>query len=89
MMRDELLQRIAALPAGADVGIQVGDDHLDIADVVAWGNDSFGALRCHPNDLRDLLLAWGVPAELRYRLGAGAGVSTPTASDRDGHGQSG
>lgn len=58
MMRDELLQQIATLPASADVGIQIGDDHLDIVDVVAWGDGGFGALRCNANDYRDLLLAW-------------------------------
>jgi hypothetical protein len=57
MMRDDLLQQLAALPADADVGVQIGDDHLDIADVIAWGNGSFGALRCYPNDVRDLLSA--------------------------------
>lgn len=62
MMRDELLQQIAALPADADVGVQIGDDHLDIADVLTWGG-GFGALRCHPNDLRDLRLAWGLPGD--------------------------
>jgi hypothetical protein len=57
MMRDELIQQIAKLPADADVGIQIGDEHLDIAEVIAWGDGGFGALRCHPNDLHDLLAA--------------------------------
>jgi len=35
MMPDELVQRVAALPADSDVGVQIGDDHLDITDVVA------------------------------------------------------
>lgn len=38
MMRDELLQRIAALPEDSDVGVQIGDDHLDITDVIPWGD---------------------------------------------------
>jgi hypothetical protein len=42
MKRRELLQRIAALPPDADVGVQIGDDHLDISDVVAWGDGTFG-----------------------------------------------
>jgi hypothetical protein len=62
MKRRELSQRIAALPADTDVGVQIGDDHLDISDVVAWGDGAFGALQCHRGDLRDLLLAWGCPA---------------------------
>ncbi|MEV6842583.1 hypothetical protein [Actinoplanes sp. NPDC051411] len=37
MKRSELLRRILALPADADIGVQIGDDHLDISDVVAWG----------------------------------------------------
>jgi len=57
MMRDELMKQIATLPADADVGIQIGDDHLDIDEVIVWGDGGFGALRCHPNDLRDLLAA--------------------------------
>jgi hypothetical protein len=58
MMRDELIQQIATLPADADVGIQLGDDHLDIVEVIAWGDGGFGALRCHPSDLRDVLAEW-------------------------------
>jgi len=54
MMRDELLQRLAALPEDSDVGVQIGDDYLDITDVVPWGDGSFGALRCHSSDLRDM-----------------------------------
>lgn len=68
MMRNELLHQIAALPADADVGIQLGDDHLDIAGVAAWGDGGFGALKCQPSDLRDVLLAWGLPQEQRERL---------------------
>jgi hypothetical protein len=63
MMRDELLCRIAELPADSDVGVQIGDDHLDIADVISWGDGAFGALRCHSNDVRDMLLSWELPGE--------------------------
>lgn len=71
MMRDELLERIAALPADADVGVQIGDDHLDITDVIPWGAGRFGALTCHPNDVRDLLRAWRLhvrPGEAEPKL---------------------
>ena len=61
MTRDELLRRISALPPEVDIGVQVGDAHLDIADVVRWGDGTFVALRCHAGDLRDLLREWGVP----------------------------
>jgi hypothetical protein len=81
MMRNELLQRIAALPADADVGIQIGDDHLDIAEAIAWGDGGFGALSCHSSDLRDLLLAWGLPSDLRERLAPGAGAVTTKVHD--------
>ena len=67
MMRDELLQRIAALPADSDVGVQIGDEHLDIAEVVPWGDGTFGALRCQASDLRDMLVAWKAPRDLRDR----------------------
>ena len=74
MMRDELLRKIATLPAEADVGIAIGDDHLDIAEVGTWGNGQFGALKCDRNDLRDLLLAWGLPAKRRKQLAPSDGV---------------
>jgi len=58
MMRDELLQHIHDLPAEADIGVQVGDGHLDITGVVPWGDGAFAALVCHREDLRDLLREW-------------------------------
>jgi hypothetical protein len=54
MMRDDLLRQLSALPPEVDVGIQIGDDHLDIADLVCWG-DGFVVLTCHSGDLRDVL----------------------------------
>ena len=80
MMRDELLQSIAALPADSDVGVQIGDDHLDIADVVRWGDGAFGALRCQSSDLHDMLVAWELPRDLRERLAPG-GASTTNGPD--------
>jgi hypothetical protein len=68
MMRDELLHWIAALPADSDVGVQIGDDHLDIAEVIRWGDGTFGALRCQSNDLRDMLMEWELPLNVRERL---------------------
>jgi hypothetical protein len=78
MKRDELLRTIAAMPAGVDMGIQIGDDYLDIAEVVEWGDGEFCALRCHPNDLRDVLAAWGLPGELRARLAPGPDAAGPS-----------
>lgn len=63
MMRNELLRQIAALPENTDVGIQFGADHLDIAEIVPWGNGQFGALKCDAGDLRDVILAGGFPAD--------------------------
>jgi hypothetical protein len=62
MMRDELLKQLSAVPENADVGIQLGDDHLDITDLVPWGGGEFVALRCHSADLRDVLLEWAAPS---------------------------
>ena len=75
MKRHELMQRIAALPADADVGVRIGADILDIMDVVPWGDGSFAALECHQGDLRDLLMEWKLPRDLRRRL-----VSEPAAA---------
>jgi hypothetical protein len=68
MMRDDLLKQISALPQDSDIGIQLGGDHLDIADLVAWGDGGFVALKCHASDLRDVLLEWGLLAHQRERV---------------------
>jgi hypothetical protein len=81
MMRDELLQQIAALPADSDVGVQIGDDHLDITGVVPWGGGAFGAVRCHSNDLRDMLVAWELPRDLRDRLAPSGATRTTNGHD--------
>lgn len=73
MKRDELLERISALPANVDIGIQVGDEHLDIVDVCPWGDGAFVALRCHAPDIRDVLLAWGQSDHVRGARPRGSG----------------
>jgi hypothetical protein len=55
MMRDDLVAQLAALPGNADIGIRIGDDQLDIADLEPWGDGGFVALTCSPADLRDVL----------------------------------
>jgi hypothetical protein len=52
-------RNISALPTNVDIGIQIGDDHVDISDLVPWGDGKFVALKCHPSDLRDMLFEWG------------------------------
>jgi hypothetical protein len=56
MTRDELLKLLSALPGNVDVGIQFGDDHLDITDLIP-GDGEFATLRCHSADLCDVLVA--------------------------------
>ena len=68
MKRDKLLRQISALPVGTDIGVRLGADYLDIVGLTAWGGGRFTALCCRPNDLRDFLKAWGVPAALRDEL---------------------
>jgi hypothetical protein len=65
MKRDDLLAQLSCLPADADIGVQLGDAHLDIAGVSAWGNGAFVALECHEADLRDVLSEWGLRAGRR------------------------
>jgi len=84
MTRDELLQLIAAVPAGTDIGIQLGNEHLDIVDLVPWGDGQFIALKCHPTDLRDLLLAWELPREQRKQIRRGCGVENVSVVDKGG-----
>ena len=71
MKRDELLLQISALPPDTDIGIQVGGDHLDIADLVTWGEGGFVALKCHSPDLRDMLVHWGISKKLRKQITLG------------------
>jgi hypothetical protein len=80
MMRDELLRKIASLPAETDVGVQIGSDHLDVTEVIVWGGDEqFGALRCDPCDTHDLAVAWGLSPEMREGL---ASVADPPVASK-------
>jgi hypothetical protein len=89
MRRDDLLKQLSTLPPDTDIGIQIGSDHLDIADLVSWGDGGFVALKCHSVDLRDVLLEWGLPALQREQVVAvqhsdhqSAGRRRPPASRR-------
>jgi hypothetical protein len=62
---------LSALAPEVDVGIQLGDDHLDIAELVPWG-EGFVALTCHAGDLRDVLLDRGLPGPLGEDPASGA-----------------
>ena len=73
MLRDDLLRQLSALPADADIGVRIGDQHLDVTDLAPWGDEGFVDLRCHPADLGDVLLEWGLPARRRRQLLAGDG----------------
>lgn len=64
MRRGELIKQLFEFPEEADVGVQLGDDHLDIADVVPWGGGQFVALRYQSADLRDLLLELAISGPL-------------------------
>ncbi len=68
MKRDELLQKISALPPDTDIGVEVGGDHLDITEIVLWGNGDFAALKCNSHDLCDMLQQWGIPKWQRGRI---------------------
>jgi hypothetical protein len=68
MDRDELLKRISAVPVGMDIGVKIGDGYLDVVGIEPWANGKFMALVCHSADLRDLLLEWRMPTELRDRI---------------------
>jgi len=59
MRRRELIKALSQLPKNARLGILVGDQYMDIADVVTVG--SHYALRCWPADVRDALASdWGI-----------------------------
>ena len=68
MTRDELVKRLSALPPEAEIDIQIGAEHLDVADIVPWGDENFVALVADPIDLRDVLVMWGVPPRRRNLL---------------------
>lgn len=65
MKRDDLLAHLSSLPADTEIGVQLGDAHLDIAEVSPWGDGAFVALACHEGDLRDVLSEWGISADRR------------------------
>jgi len=82
MMRDELLQLITAVPSDTDIGVQLGNDHLDIVDLVPWGDGQFNALKCHPKDLRDLLIDWGLPDKQREQIAPKCGAANANLVDK-------
>jgi hypothetical protein len=68
MLRDQLLKQLSALPSDAVIGVQIGNEHLDVTDVTPWGDEGFVDLQCDPADLRDVLMEWGLPAHKRQQL---------------------
>ena len=68
MVRDELMKQLAALPPDALIGVRLGDQHLDVVELVPWGDRGFVDLKCHPGDLRDVLTEWELPAQQRESL---------------------
>lgn len=68
MKRDDLLAHLSSLPADADIGVQLGDAHLDITDVSAWGDGAFVALECHEADLRDVMTEWRLRVDRRQGM---------------------
>lgn len=60
MHRDDLLRRLVMLPSDADVVIDIGRVQVDVVDVVGieYGAERNNiALKPHPDDLRDALVA--------------------------------
>jgi len=74
MLRDELLKQLSTLPADTNIGVQIGDQHLDVTDLTPWGDEGFVALQCHAGDLRDVLVEWGMPAHKREEVVAAVAV---------------
>ena len=68
MKNDVLLGRLSTLPADAEIGVRIGDEHLNVTDLTSWGDSGFLELQCHDGDLRDMLTGWGLPADERERL---------------------
>jgi hypothetical protein len=56
MRRDELVKQVSALRRNADVGVLIGDEYLDVADIVPWRGGRSVALRCDSVDLWDLVV---------------------------------
>jgi hypothetical protein len=68
MNRDELLRHLVTYPPETEIGVQLGDQNLDISDVTAWGGGAFVALECLEVDLRDLLTEWHIPVDRHDEL---------------------
>jgi hypothetical protein len=83
MMRDELLRHLIALPPEADIVMEIGKVHIEIAGLVYRGDRANTTLLPHLADLRDALVEWGIPAGKTTELIAGKYVST-VARDNSG-----
>jgi hypothetical protein len=68
MMRNDLLQQISSLPSDADIGIEVGGEHVDIAGLAPATEGGLVVLRCHLPDVLDMLAEWGIPKQQREQI---------------------
>ncbi|MFG1611052.1 hypothetical protein [Actinoplanes sp. NPDC049265] len=86
MLREELLERIASLPAGTEVGIRFGGELFGIEDVhlLPADDEIFGMLACTSADVRSMLLDWGYASRQIEMILAGSwagGIPAPELSD--------
>jgi hypothetical protein len=59
-----LMAILRVFPADSDVVLQLGDEVLDVYDLMMkQGSDHVG-IRCLPADLSDLMKSWGVKKDL-------------------------
>jgi hypothetical protein len=68
MTRDDLLQQISNLPPDADIGIDVGGEHVDIVGLAPAAEGGLVVLQCHLPDVLDMLAEWGIPKRQRERI---------------------
>lgn len=78
-MRNELMRQLSTLPEETIIGVQIGDQHLDVTNLAPWGDEGFVDLQCHAADLRDVLAEWDLPAHKRERLVAAASTASTLA----------
>jgi hypothetical protein len=82
MLREELLEQIGGLPAGTEVGIQLGGELFGIENLheMPADGETFGMLTCSMADFRSMLHDWGYGPEQIDLIMAGewaGGLSVP------------
>jgi hypothetical protein len=78
MKIDDLVALLATFPIDSEVFVQLGDEVLEISDLLMRGGTNRVGIRSRPADLRDVMNSWGVAPFVSAQVA----VDDPRRQDR-------